>query len=137
MSLDCLTADPPERFFGHESLRRGAHRYQRIKDLSAICTFRILCLSNSQSEIIFPFPLFSPFLQSAIRNSQSEIIFCPPSSVFQIRNCPSDSHPSGGFPVSQSAIRNYLPFASNLKARRAAPPTSNSLLHAPCTWRMY
>ena len=23
----------------------------------------------------------------------------------QIRNCPADSHPSGGFPVSQSAIR--------------------------------
>ena len=54
-----------------------------------------------------------------------------------IRNCPSDSHPTGGVPVSQSAISPLphakpaccpLKSASNLK--RSAPPTSNGV--APC-----
>ena len=35
MSLDCLTADPHGRFFGHGPAVGGTHRYQRIKYLSA------------------------------------------------------------------------------------------------------
>jgi hypothetical protein len=50
--------------------------------------------------------------QTADSGQQKDILYRIIASYpmsFQIRNCPADSHPSCGFPVSQSAIRNYLP----------------------------